>query len=285
MLEVIIFLLPSFAACLIIASLLGYLGIHVLKREIIFIDIALAQIAATGATIASYFHTGHNHGHDHQGMEQYIFSVGCTLVAAAFFSFVATKVRQLSQETVIGVSYAIAAAATLFLLGIAAGSDVHLGEMFTGSIIWVDWHDIIFCGSLYAAVGLFHFIFRKRFIDITEHHETSSTFDGNVMLWNFLFYASMGIVITFSVNITGVLLTFAFLILPSTFSALFAVSWWSRIFLAWTFGILVSFAGILFSYFLDFSAGPSVVMSMGILLILTAVVARLTVKLPEEAAR
>ena len=273
MLDVLIFLLPSFAACLIIASLLSYLGLHVLKREIIFIDIALAQIAATGAAIASFFHAGHDH--DHQSVEQYIFSVACTLLAAAFFSFVATKVRRLSQETVIAVTYAIAAAATLFLLGIAAGGDVHLGEMLTGSILWVDWYDILLCGSLYTLVGLFHFIFRKRFIEITELHEQSCTLNCNVMLWNFLFYASMGIVITFSVNITGVLLTFAFLILPSTFSALFAATWGRRIILAWLFSILVSFAGILFSYYLDFSAGPSVVMSMGVVLVSAAIVAKL----------
>ncbi len=284
MLEAIVFLLPAFTACLIIASLLGYLGLHVLKREIIFIDIALAQIAATGATIASYLHLGGEHSHEHQSVEQYALSVICTLIAAAFFSFVALKVRRLSQETVIGVSYAIAAAATLFLLGIAAGSDVHLGEMFTGSILWVEWSDFACCAPLYFLVGLFHYIFRKRFINITEHHEHSCDMGCNVMLWNFLFYASMGIVITFSVNITGVLLTFAFLILPSTFTALFAVAWRSRLLMAWAFAILLSFAGILFSFFFDFSAGPSVVMSMGIALLAASIIARLFVKIPEETA-
>ncbi len=263
--EAIVFLLPSFTACLVILGILGYLGMHVLEREIIFIDIALAQIAATGATLTHLF--SKNHSHDGGGTLERIVALTFTLIAAAFFSFVAKKIEKISQETVIGISYAIAAAGTLFFLGLAAGGDVHMEEMFTGSILWAEWSAIIMCMAIYAGIGIFHFILRKNFIAISTNYKKASESGLNVVLWDFLFYASMGVVITFTVEITGVLLTFAFLIIPATFSALFFTGWGIRLFVSWMLGIVVSMLGLFVSYRWDFSCGPAIVAIMGIILI------------------
>ncbi len=268
MVEAIQFLFPSFIVCITVLAILGYMGIHVLEREIIFIDIALAQIAATGSTLA--FVLFRQHSHEKHELLSRIFAIGFTLLAAAFFSFVAKKVARISQETVIGVSYAIAAAATLFLFAVAAGGDVHMEEMFTGSILWAQWPAIILCGVVYAVVGIFHYIFRRKFIRLSTDYYGAENDGMNVMWWDFLFYASMGIVITYTVEIAGVLLTFAFLIIPSTFSAMFAQRWRSRLLIAWGIGIFVSIAGLAFSYRFDFSCGPSMVALMGILLIIAA---------------
>ncbi len=280
--EAVQFLFPSFIACLTILGILGYLGIHVLEREIIFIDIALAQIAATGSTLA--FILFRQQLTEENTYILRLFAICFTLIAAAFFSYVSKRVSQISQETVIGVSYAIAAAATLFLLATAAGSDVHMEEMLTGSILWAGWPDIIHCAVVFAAAGIFQYIFRKKFIGISSDYEGAEKCGLNVMWWDFLFYASMGIVITYTVEIAGVLLTFAFLIIPGAFSALFAQSWKKRLLIAWTLGVLTSVAGLAFSYRFDFSCGPSMVSIMGLVLIAAALVKKVILFKNADAA-
>lgn len=253
---------------MLMIGLFGYLGIHVLKREIIFIDIALAQIAAVGATVAHVFF----HAEEHSAAA-FLASFGFTVLAALFYSQVGKRIKQIPHEAVIGVSYAIAAAAALFILATAAGGDVHLEHMLTGSILWVDWHQILQVGILFGLVGLFHFVCRERFIrlseamDRTDHHEKSG-------LWDFLFYVSMGLVITLSVDIAGVLVIFGFLIIPATFSAIFAQSWLSRIGIAWGAGMVSIVLGLALSYRFDFSCGPSVVSVLGLTLITGAVLRR-----------
>jgi zinc/manganese transport system permease protein len=273
MLEALIFLWPSLIAALSVMLILGYLGLHVLEREIIFIDIALAQIAATGSTLAFILYRQDMHGHDSPVPR--IFAIAFTFIASAFFAFVSKKVKRISQETVIGVSYAIAAAATLFLLATAAGGDVHMEEMLTGSLLWTTLPDIIHCGLVYAAVGIFHIIFRDKLLKVSKDYHGSEREGINVMVWDFLFYASMGIVITYSVEHTGVLLTFAFLIIPSTFSALLARNWSVRLALSWIFGLAAIAGGLAASYAFDLPCGPSLVSIMGTVLALTAIISRL----------
>ena len=268
--EAVQFLFPSFIACLTILGILGYLGIHVLEREIIFIDIALAQVAATGSTLA--FILFRQQLTEENTYILRLFAICFTLIAAAFFSYVSKRVSQISQETVIGVSYAIAAAATLFLLATAAGSDVHMEEMLTGSILWAGWTDILHFTVVFAAAGIFLYIFHNKFTKISCDYEGAEKYGVNVMWWDFLFYASMGIIITYTVEFAGVLLTFSFLIIPSVFSAMFAQSWRNRLLLAWVLGAVVSIAGLAFSYRFDFSCGPSMVSILGLVLIVAALI-------------
>ena len=270
--EAVQFLFPPFIACLTALWILGYLGVHVLEREIIFIDIALAQVAATGSTLGFILYR--QHMHEKNSLIARLFAIGFTLIAAAFFSYVSKKVARISHETVIGVSYAIAAAATLFLLAMAAGGDVHMEEMFTGSILWAQWPDIIHCAVVYFAVGVFHYIFRDKLITLSCDYNSASNTGMKVMWWDFLFYASMGIVITYSVEFAGVLLTFAFLIIPATFSAIFARSWRNRLLIAWFLGVIVSISGLAFSYRFDFSSGPSIVSLLGLVLIMASLIKR-----------
>ena len=157
MIEIAVFLLPPFVACVTILGLMGYLGIHVLKREIIFIDIALAQIAAVGATFAHVFL-----GVEENGLPAYLCAFGFTVIASLFFAQIDRRITQISHEAIIGVTYAIAAASGLFFLALAAGGDVHMEHMLTGSILWARWSDIAAIGGLFALVGLLHLVFRKR---------------------------------------------------------------------------------------------------------------------------
>jgi len=265
--EVIQFLILPFVACATILSLLGYLGIHVLKREIIFIDIALAQIAAVGATFAHIYL-----GTEENSILAYLCAFGFTVLASIFFAQIDKRITQISNEAIIGVSYAIAAAAALFILAMAAGGDVHMEHMLTGSILWAKWQDILAIAVLFGFVGLLHFVFRRHFIRISEDYREAIGRGEKAVWWDFLFYVSMGIVITFSVKIAGVLVIFSFLIIPSTFSAMFAETWRKRLFIAWGVGIVAVIFGLAFSYLFDFSCGPSVVTFLGLALIIAALI-------------
>ena len=268
--EIFQFLFPPFVACLTLVGIHGYLGIHVLQREIIFIDIALAQISAVGSTFA--FILWHK---DEHTFIAYICALCFTLLAAAFFSMIRKKVTQIHQEAVIGVSYAIAAALALFLMAMAAGAEVHLEHMLTGSILWAKWSDILPCAGVYAAIGVFHYIFRDRFRKISWSYQEAIKEGINVELWDFLFYATFGIVVTHSVRIAGVLVVFALLIIPSTISAMFTEDWSKRIGIAYTVGVIVTMFGLAFSYVFDFSCGPSVVTLLGAALIVAALINKL----------
>ena len=264
--EAVQFFFPSFLACLPLILLLGYLGIHVLEREIIFIDIALAQVAAVGYAVG-FLVFGHD-AVESGSPGVTLLALGATLVAAAFFSYVGRKTVNISQETIIGVSYAIAAALTLFLLATAAGGDVHLEEMLTGSILWVQTTDIVCTVLVFGAVGLFHWIFRKRFLRISSNYHGAEDHEkAAFQWWDFLFYVTMGIVITLAVDLAGVLLTFALLIFPATFAALFVKGLRLRLLVAWAVGIAMAIAGMSASYMYDYSTGPAIVAFLGIALV------------------
>jgi zinc/manganese transport system permease protein len=265
--EVVHFLIPPFVVCVAILGLLCYLGVHVLKREIIFIDIALAQIAAVGATFAHVYL-----GAGEDSLLAYLCAFGFTVLASLFFSQIDKRITQITHEAIIGVTYAIAAAAALFVLALAAGGDVHMEHMLTGSILWARWPDIIAIAVLFGCVGLFHLVFRRRFIRLSEEYGGGAVRgEGNVW-WDFLFYVSMGVVITFSVKIAGVLVIFSFLIIPATFSAMFAESWGRRLVIGWCTGVAAVVVGLSLSYLLDFSCGPAVVTMLGIALIVAVLV-------------
>ena len=268
--EIVQFLFPPFIACLTLVGIHGYLGIHVIEREIIFIDIALAQIAAVGTTVATIFW----HADEHS-FSAYLFSLGFTVLAAFFLTKIKKRITQISQEAIIGVTYAVAAAGALFLMALAAGSDVHMEHMLTGSILWAKWSDILPCAAVYAGIGLFHYLFIDKFRKVTHHYDAAVKEGVNAEFWDFLFYATLGIVVTHSVRIAGVLVVFALLVIPATISAMFAEKWSKRIGIAYVLGIVVTTIGLAFSYIFDFSCGPSVVMFLGIALILAALIRKL----------
>ncbi|MBN2104027.1 metal ABC transporter permease [bacterium] len=264
--EIFIFLFPPFVACLLMVLMFGYLGIHVLKREIIFIDIALAQIAAVGSTLAFVIWRVEE---DH--VLAYLTAFGFTVLASLFYAQAGKRIKQIPHEAIIGVSYAVAAAAALFMMALAAGGDVHLEHMLTGSILWAKWSDILVCAVAFVWIGLIHCIFYWRFIRLSESMERSDYHEKSPW-WDFLFYVTMGVVITISIRIAGVLVVFSLLIIPATFSALFATGWGDRLRIAYALGISATLAGLIFSYTLDFSCGPSVVTFLGIGLIIGVVI-------------
>lgn len=249
--------------CLEMIAILGYLGIHVLKREVIFIDIALAQIAAVGAIGAELAFEAHGHS-----VLGYACAFGSTLTAAAFLSLVRRRVVQIPLEAVIGVSYAIAAAGALFLVGIAPGGDLHVQQMLAGSILWATWADVMWAALLFGLVGSCFYAFRSSFASISEDYEGTAREGVNTLGWDLLFYALLGLVVTLAVRIAGVVVVFAFLVIPATLSALLASGWRERLIVAWVTGALASVLGLLSADRLDFSVGPAIALFLGAALVL-----------------
>lgn len=260
----------SFLACLLMGAILGYAGIHVLKREVIFIDIALAQIAAVGSIVAHLAFDA-----DEGTLLSYAFSFACVLVIAAFYALVRRRIIHISIEAVIGISYAIAAAGALFLIGLAPGH-VHIEQMLAGSLLWIGRTDVIWSFVAFSAVGACFYIFRKPLSRISQSYRDALAQGVRVVWWDFLFYALMGVVITIAVRMAGVVVVFAFLIIPATVSALLASSWAARILIAWTVATVASIAGLVLAYYLqDFSVGPVIASCLGVLLVIAAVLSNL----------
>ena len=269
MLDIIGFMTVPFLVCVSMIAIFAYLGIHVLEREIIFIDIALAQMAAIGSALAFFIWHA-----EETSWIAYLSAFGFTVLAASFYAMARKRITHIPQEAVIGVSYAIAAAGALFLLATASGGDVHMEEMLTGNVLWADWKDLLICLGLYGIVGLFHILFRKRFQNISRSYSRGGVMGNRTELWDFLFYVSLGLVITYSVRLGGVLVVFSFLIIPATFSAMFSSRWSLRWIIAFSMGLVATVCGLVFSFLLDFSCGPSVVAFLGLELILGAILVR-----------
>jgi zinc/manganese transport system permease protein len=253
-----------FLTCLIMGVILGYFGIHVLKREVIFIDIAVAQVAAVGSIAA---HLVFDVEEDH--LISYLFSLACVLLIAAFYAAARKKVVQISIETVIGISYAITAAGAMFLIGIAPGH-AHAEEMLAGRLLWVAWPHIVLSLIVFAVVAFCLAVFRKPLSGISENYDNARIQGWNVMWWDFVFYTLLGVVITVAVRVTGVVTVFSFLIIPATISALFSTRLFLRMFIALAATIVASLGGLLFAYYFDFSIGPAIAFFLGAVLVIAA---------------
>src|ERR1051326_7004435 len=210
------FLLAPFIASLILTGIHAYLGVHVVERGVIFVDLSLAQIAALGTTVAVLS------GINEHGPGAYWVSLAFTFLGAAVFSSIRSHKERIPQEAIIGICYAVASAAAILAMSKSVQETEHLKEMLVGNILTVSWAEVRKTALLYGIIGLFHFLMRKKFLMISMHPEEAIRQRIPVRLWDFLFYASFGFVVTSSVAIAGVLLVFCYLIVPSVGAMLYA---------------------------------------------------------------
>jgi zinc/manganese transport system permease protein len=279
--QIVEFLAAPFVASLILTGIHSYLGVHVVERGVIFVDLSLAQIAALGGTIALLMPMS---GGDPHAPSVYWVSLGFTFVGAAIFSMVRGRRARIPQEAIIGISYAVASAAAILAMSKSTSQAEHLKDMLVGNILAVSWGEVYKTGALYAAVGLFHYLFRKPFLEISMHHDEAEKLGRNVRLWDFLFYASFGFVVTSSVAIAGVLLVFCYLIVPSVAAMLYADTIGKRLAIGWTMGTVVSALGVYLSLVLDLPTGATIVCTFGLVLVLMAVVRPLLTRRTSGAA-
>ena len=252
-------IIPPVVAGLVIVSIHAYLGLHVIGRGVIFVDLAFAQIAALGTTVAILLGVRH-------GTVELLFALGFTLLGALIFSFTRMEKSAVPQEAIIGITFVVASAAVILIAGLTAEGAEHIRETMTGTLIWVDWPTIGKMAGAYSVVGAFHYAFRRRFLSLTF---SPGRAEGQ-RLWDFLFYSSFGVVIAFSVPVAGVLMVFSALVIPGVVAFLFTNRFASALVIAWGAGTVAIVGGIGASFYLDLATGPLLVCTFGLLLVVAA---------------
>jgi zinc/manganese transport system permease protein len=274
------YLAAPFAASLVIAGIHAYLGLHVVERGVIFVDLSLAQIAALGATIAVVVPAL---GGDPNAPGVYWMSLAFTIAGALVFAMVKGQDANIPQEAIIGISYAVASAAVILTMSQAPGESEHLRDMLVGNILAVQWADVWTTGALYAAIGALHYACRRRFLEISIDPGAVAARGVSVRFWDFLFYASFGVVVTRSVAIAGVLLVFCYLIVPSVAGMLFSNRVGPRLAIGWVVASVVSGLGMYFSVIFDLPTGATIVCTFGLILVVLALARVALVRRPKQA--
>lgn len=262
-------MLPALVAALVLVGIHSYLGLHIIARGVIFVDLALAQLAAMGATAATFL------GFHGDSLTAYAIGVAATVLGAAIFSLSRFEHKYINQEAIIGIVFVVASAITILMAAQAPRGSEHVQELLTGTLLWVTWPAIGVAALIYAAVGLLHWLLRDRFFTISLDPDRARREGWSIRGWDFLFYALFGLVVTVSVSTAGVLLVFTFLVIPAVIAFLFTLNPRLLLPLAWTVGTLAATAGIVTSFFTDLPTGPTVVCAFGAALVLAFMVRRL----------
>jgi len=262
--------LAPLVACMLIVAVHSYLGLHVLAREVIFVDLSLAQVAALGSTVAIFM------GAEPDSAMSFVYALGFTTIGAAMFA--ATRSShgkgKVPQEAIIGIVYVVASAAGLLVADKSPRGGEAIKDILVGSLLWVGWPAIGRLAAVYTVVGLFHWILRRKFLTISFEEQSAEKQGWSLKWWDFWFYLSFGIVITFSVPIVGVLLVFSFLVVPAAIAFQFTRRLNFLAVIAWFAGVLASAGGIAISFQYDLPTGPVVVCVFGLLLFLTFLLRR-----------
>ena len=264
MMEFLHLMATPFAACLVLTGIHAYLGLHVIERGVIFVDLALAQIAALGAAVGFLFGFGFHHN------ANYLLSLGFTFLGAGIFSATRFREGKIPHEAIIGVVYAVAAAATILVISRAAEGGEELKSLLVGHLLLASWQEVAKVAAIYSVVGLLHWLARKRLMLISQNPEEAFARGIRVRWWDLFFYATFGLVVTSSVEMAGVLLVFSFLIVPAICGVLLAEGTTRRLQVGWGIGALASSLGISASYIFDLPTGAAVVCAFGGILLLAA---------------
>ena len=264
MIDNLIFLAPPIVSTVILAGVLGYFGNHILSRGIIFIDIAVAQIAALGTMIGILI------GFAEDSISTQLISYGFTIIIMILFSIMKVKRQVLPQEAIIGIFYCIALGMALLLAEKIPGGSNYITKTITGNVLWVTWRNIIHFSLLFIPVIILHFIFGKSIREVTLKQNGSSENLRKTKIFDLLFFITFGVVIVKSVPIMGIFLVFVLLIAPASIVRIFVHKWRARILWSWLVGSVGSVAGIYLSYILNVSNGPAIVSLLGISVYLVA---------------
>lgn len=265
--DMLIFMAAPFAACLILTGIHCYLGLHVVTRGVIFVDLALAQVAALGTTVALLF------GYELKSPQAYYTALGFTFLGAAVFALARFRNEKIPQEAIIGIVYAVCSGIAILVLDRAPHGHEAISAMLVGSILYVTWPGILKTFVIYLLVGVVHFMFRQQFLLISLDPQEAWNRGLRIRWWDFLFYMTFGFVVTSSVQIAGVLLVFSYLVVPAVCAIFFAQRTLSRLMIGWLVGFLASVAGILASTRWDLPTGASIVASFGLALTFCALIA------------
>jgi len=266
--DLVAILWAPFLMCLVLTGIHAYLGVHVLAREVVFVDIAMAQIAALGATVAFLV------GHEVEMWQSYAYALGATLVGAVVLALTRSRRRHVSQEAVIGVVYAVSSAGAVLVADRSAHGAEQVRGMLVGNLLSVTPYEVGKVAVLYALVGIVHWLCRRPFFLISTDPARAYDEGWRVRLWDLLFYASFGVVVASSVRIAGVLLVFSYLIVPALAAVMVGGGVTTRLLVGWSFGTAVSVIGMVASAALDLPTGATVVCAFGVTLVAFGLISR-----------
>jgi len=255
------FMVQAFIISLITGLFLSYLGVHVVGRGIVFVDLALGQISSFGGAFAAFV-----------GYGLTTIPLVFTLLVALLISMIDIRDKRLKLEAIIGIIYAFASAATVMLISKTPHGDSDIQEVLFGDILSVNTQEMTITCIVFGALLLMHIIFQKKFFELTESFETGKIEKKGFNIWNFLFYISIGLSIVFAVKISGVIPVFSYLIIPSVCAIMLARSNQAVVIIAMFVSFLGSFVGLNVSFHFDFPAGSSIVAVLGTIFILVSMV-------------
>jgi zinc/manganese transport system permease protein len=256
-------------ACLILPGILVYYGLHIIKREVIFVDLALAQVATLGTCVCLYL------GHEPDDPHNFFWSLGFTLAGALLFTFTRpSKKASVPQEALIGIIYVVAAAAGILLMSKSPHGKEELQRTLVGDLLTVTPSQIWKTAALYAVIGVLHFIFRKQFIKLSFDHAQAEQGGLKVKLWDFLFYALFGLIVTSFVQVGGVLMVFSYLIVPAASAAFLVKSLPMQLLVGWIVATVGSIGGLYWSFHKDLPTGAAIVCALGIALLVAGVISK-----------
>ncbi len=270
--DILVFMAPAICMCIILVGICGYVGIHVIMREVIFIDIALAQIAALGVSFGLFM------GLNLSDTSTFFVSLVLTLIAAFLLSASQRLSHIVPQEAFIGILYATGAAAVILAGDRLPHGAEQVHDLMVGHLLWVSWNEVQSYLIIYLVLGSIYFLIHKRLMQISQLYKSKDKTRESLMFWDFIFYALLGILVTFAVRVAGVLLVFGFLIVPAVIGFLLGKTFVARLSIGWTTGVLVSLIGSYLSYILDFPTGGMVVVTLGLGLLLVALIKGLQLK-------
>lgn len=259
-----------FVACLLLPGILVYYGLHIIKREVIFVDLALAQVATLGTCVCLFL------GHEPDDPHNYFWSLGFTLAGALLFTFTRPRASaRVPQEALIGIIYVVAAAAGILLLSKSPHGKEELQRTLVGDLLTVSSTEIWKTAGLYAVIAVVHFVFRKQFIRLSFDHEHAAAGGLSVRCWDFIFYALFGLIVTSFVQVGGVLMVFSYLIVPAACGTYLADSLVIRLVIGWITATICSIGGLYASYRLDVPTGAAIVCTLGVALGLVSGISRM----------
>ncbi len=264
--DILLFMAPAICMCVILVGICGYVGIHVIMREVIFIDIALAQIAAFGVSCGLFLSP------ELSEVSLFIVSLTFTLLAALLLSVAQRLSHIVPQEAFIGVLYATGAAAVILAGDRLPHGSERVHDLMVGHLLWVSWEEVLTNVIIYMVLGGMYLLVHHRLLRISEVRRSEKNSQKSLILWDFVFYGLLGVLVTFAVRVAGVLLVFGFLIVPAVIGFLLGRTFIARLSIGWITGVLVSIIGSYLSYTLDFPTGGMVVVTLGISLLIVGLI-------------
>jgi len=260
--EIVRFFSVQIALIAVVLILHTYIGLHIIRRTLIFSDLVLDQLAAFGAM------AGIGLGIEYGTFQSYLSSMVAVLFGALLLALIKPKSRAIPREAVIGIMYVMALVASLLLGDKLCGGEAYITKTLAGSMLWVTWPLVCVTTIVYVVILLFHYRFRHKFISLAERPSKMK----NERLWDFLLFTTQGVITVLIVPIAGVLLAYAFLMIPAAIAAMFTKKWAGAVMIGWSVGFVACVIGLCSSYCFNLPYGPSLVLSLGVFFIAAIII-------------